>query len=343
MTGYLRRRFQAEYGDAGHGFFMPARPWRRYRHQDLTFENPGSSRLRWKRSYVQPGPSPEDTDGLYGLAGMRVTADSRHQWSRVRTSRRGPYGNRASQFELWYHQNPNGGDLVLKMDRGRNQRIRTQGETGLGVFALDLEDRSHQMSLKPRGNGPVDLFGAVFERDHPGVVIDTLGINGARAISILHWNEALWKELLVRRDPALVVLAYGTNESGDEDEPMSVYEQNLREVIRKVRRAAPAASCLLFGPTDRPVVHRNSRRDPRPSFTRRVRTDAIVETQRRVAADMDCGFFDAVAATGGQWSIINWAHMEPRLAYPDYVHLTSRGYRVLADHFYNALVEGLTE
>ena len=344
FTGRMRRSFQARYGDAGHGFFMPARPWKTYRHQDLVFENSRYKRWRWSWDFIRQVPCDDcRQDDILGLAGMSVSATSRRQWSRFRVSRDGTYGRSATRFELFYYKQPGGGDLYLKIDRGTRQRIRTRGQPGIGYFERELEDGFHEFEMKVRGNGEVRVFGATLERDHPGVIMDTLGINGARAASMLGWNYALWEELVRRREPALIILAYGTNESGDKDEPIRVYASNLRRVLKRVRTAAPNASCVLFGPTERPHVHRRRRRDPLPSFTARMRTTQIVETQRAVSKELGCGFWDAVAATGGQWSIVNWAHHTPRYAYSDYVHLTRRGYYLLADLFEDALLDGFEE
>ena len=342
FTGHIRQKLQKRFGDGGHGFFMPARPWKSYRHRNLRFENPRSRRARWEWDRVCHKKVCHE-DGLLGLAGMSVRARSRRQWQVFETRN----GTTASQLEIWYHRQKRGGDLVLSVDGGKRKRIRTRTrkrqQAGLGIYERPLKFGPHTFKLEPRGNGEVRLFGGTLERQRPGVVVDTLGINGARAVSMLDWNFALWSELVRRREPALIVLAYGTNEASDQKEPIEVYESNLRKVLRRVRRAAPDASCVLFGPTDRPVVHREHKRDPDPWFSRRERTDLIIDTQRKVSAELGCGFFDAVAAMGGRFSVISWADMSPRYAYGDYVHLTARGYRRLADLFLESLMEGYDE
>ncbi|MCA9600528.1 MAG: hypothetical protein KC417_00810, partial [Myxococcales bacterium] len=62
------------------------------------------------------------------------------------------------------------------------------------------------------------------EGEEPGVVVDALGVNGARAKNQLWWDDASFRAELAKRDPALVALAYGTNESGDDDVPIETYE-----------------------------------------------------------------------------------------------------------------------
>jgi lysophospholipase L1-like esterase len=192
----------------------------------------------------------------------------------------------------------------------------------------------------------VRLYGGVLERDTPGIVFDTLGINGARAVSMLKWDYKLWETLMKKRRPNLVILAYGTNEAGDRDEPIEVYQANLRKVLKRVRNAAPKASCVLFGPTDRPILedraNKKNKKNVDKTFHVRPRVSLVNESQKRISAEFGCAYFDAIEATGGQFSIVSWADQEPRLAYGDYVHFTNRGYRVLANKFLSALLKGTT-
>jgi lysophospholipase L1-like esterase len=165
----------------------------------------------------------------------------------------------------------------------------------------------------------VRLFGMTIERDAPGVVVDTLGIGGTRAANLLQWDERTWGDNVRRRAPDLVVLAYGTNEASD-DTPIDAYEADLRAVLEKIDRVAPQASCVLVGPGDFPQSLGQGGILPRP------RVDDIIAVQRRVAAELGCGFWDMRAFMGGPLSIVQWASASPPMAKPDLVHLTRRGY-----------------
>jgi lysophospholipase L1-like esterase len=169
------------------------------------------------------------------------------------------------------------------------------------------------------------------------VILDTLGLPGARARDHLCWDETVYREHLASRMPDLVVLAYGTNESGDDGVPISSYEAGLRRVVDRVRDVVPYASCLLIGPSDRP------RRNPNGGYGPRPLTTAIIETQRRVAAESGCGFFDLRGFMGGEMSMMRWAKASPALGAPDHVHFTMTGYEHLAEVLYDALLEGFDE
>lgn len=323
-TGTLRRALQQEFGDAGHGFVLPAHPWPHYRHLDVTVE---SNHRLWDAQRVRVGTGEV---GLYGLAGVSVTAESARAFGRVVTG-----SQHASRFELFYLERPDGGAIDVRIDDRPVGRVRTRGAEARAGYALfTAPDGPHTFEIRARGDGPVTVFGVAVERETPGVIVDTLGINGARAAAQLLWQEELWREHLRRRAPDLVVLAYGTNESGDDDQPIETYERDLRTVVARVRAAAPAASCLLIGPSDRPVANRDG------TFAERPRTAMVIDAQRRVSAELGCAFFDLVAFGGGPMHMVEWASLEPAWAQRDHVHYTFRGYERLGQVLHGALLSG---
>jgi len=327
FTGLIRKELQRRFGDAGHGVILPAKPWRTYRHFGIDLE---SSR-NWSMNKVRAG----DTDvDYYGVHGVYVETDRANAFGRIRTAQRGPVGRSASLFDVYYLNRPGGGSFDVLVDGRPAQRVATQSDApGPGYATFRVPDGPHQLEVRALGDGPVRLFGVAVERETPGVIVDTLGINGARARYHLVWEDALYREHLRRRQPDLVVLAYGTNESGDE-RPIERYEANLRRVVGRVRETVPEASCLLVGPSDRPVRRRDG------TFLDRPRTAQIVAVQHRVAVEMGCGFFDLVSYSGGPLSMVEWAAHDPAYAAPDHVHYTRRGYTRLGEVLLQALLHG---
>lgn len=327
FTGYIRRELQRRFGDAGHGIILPAHPWPSYRHRDVDME---SSRRRWDSARVRA--STRDVDH-YGVAGTYVETDRAGAWGRVSTED-GELGSKASLFDIYYLAQPEGGSFDVFLDGHRVERVSTAGAgTGGGYSTFRVPDGAHQMELRTIGDGTVRLFGVAVERETPGVIVDTLGINGARARYHLKWNDTLYREHLRRRQPDLVVLAYGTNESGDEV-PIERYEARVRRVMERVRETVPSASCLLVGPSDRPV------RLDDGTFEDRPRTHELIEAQHRVAVELGCGFFDLVAFSGGPLSMVEWAAADPSYGAGDHVHYTWRGYQRLGESLLAAMLEG---
>ncbi|MCB9594436.1 MAG: hypothetical protein H6719_17015 [Sandaracinaceae bacterium] len=324
FTNVVRERLQERFGDAGHGYLMPVRPWRHYRH--LGGPTVESSRM-WTAHRIVA--SSRDVEPL-GFAGMAVEASHSSAWGRIDTG-----SATAGRFVVHYLRQPGGGSFDLRVDGRRVRHIVTAAdETATGIEPIDgLTDEHHTLEVRARGDGPVRIFGVSVEREQAGVIVDTLGLNGARAVSQLLWQEDLDAPSLRNINPSLVVLAYGTNESGDDSHPIEDYETELWQVVGRMRGTVPNASCLLIGPSDRP------RRED-GELVDRPRTHQVIEVQRRVARAFGCGFFDLVEFGGGPLSMVRWAAADPPYAQRDLVHFTGRAYLRLGEVLHDAIMAG---
>jgi hypothetical protein len=137
--------------------------------------------------------------------------------------------------------------------------------------------------------------------------------------------------------------------------------ERLDKVLAQVRAAAPQASCIYVGPSDRPIkvvrdprskrwraptkrerkrIRKRSRNAPELHFLARPRQRRVIRAQRRIAHKHGCAYWDWVKMMGGPLSMVKWVHSEPRLGARDYLHLTGRGYVRAANRFWRALMKG---
>ena len=335
FTRVMRHQLKSRYGDAGLGFLVPASPWRDYYNRDANL----SYSKGWDSSWVSRTRSRDD--GVYGLAGISFTSSSKHDWARVETAHKSAFGRTASRIEVFYWKQPGGGEFTITVDGKDKHRVRTKAdEAGPAYAVLHVPDDGHKVEVRPKGNGPVTLFGIALDRDVAGVVMDSMGINGARAATQLEWDPRIFADHLARRDPDLIVLAYGTNAIGDTDDPIDAYERRLDLVIARVRSLLPQASCLYVGPSDRPVKVEDKGDDgeTRLSFLPRPRQDQVIDVQRRVSHRYGCAYWDWARAMGGDLSMVSWVNADDPMAAQDYVHLTRRGYERIGQLFMDALM-----
>ncbi len=173
-----------------------------------------------------------------------------------------------------------------------------------------------------------------FQRDFGAEFIsyENKGINGARVTKPLGWDWEKVAEDFSAHQPALIVIAYGTNEAGDIDLDLSQYKKNFTELLQHFEQAAPEASLLVIAPPDRAIFRNNKWRTL-------TTLPSLIETQRQAALSEGAAFWDQFAAMGGAGSINFWANHEPRLAQKDHVHLTLAGYELVADAFYTQLIQ----
>jgi lysophospholipase L1-like esterase len=334
ITSTVRRLMQEQYGDAGHGFILLDRPWAWYGHQAITFTSGGG----WDDNPMGPGSS----TGEFGLGGVSFTANGPGKYARFAPASTGDTGKNFSRMEVYYLHEPGGGQFNVSVNGENSQTVTTSGDAPTsGFFEIKARQQGENTFEVKSAGGSVRLFGAVLENDGPGVVYDSLGVNGAYAgLLVSAMNEGHWIEQLQHRNPNLVVINYGTNESQyASPDQMQRYEKDLREVIRRVREALPAVSILVVSPMDR------GKRVPGGKIVTLPAIPLIVEMQRRVALEEHCAFFNTFQAMGGDGTMAKWAAGTGKnhLVGGDLTHPTAEGAEIVGSLIYEAIKDGYTK
>ncbi len=312
FTGELRDRLQSTFGNGGSGFSMAGRPWRTYRHYGV---RSGSS-----KGWHTDGLVTRSGDGIYGLGGISMTAHAPRESLYIEDD--------AADFELYYYRQPGGGMIQIYDNGEPVDLVSTDGDPAPAYYRLDATPGPHRFEVETMDDGPVRLFGWVAENG-TGITYETLGINGARASVINRWDEGTLADNLARRNPDLIVLAYGTNEAGDRTVTLESYRAMFTDLLRKFRADAPTAALLVIGPPDR------SQRTRR-GWQTMDRVGVIAEAQRLAAREVGAAFIDLRAKMGGAGSMLEWAKTD--LAQNDHVHFTGSGYRLLADTVFSDVI-----
>jgi lysophospholipase L1-like esterase len=324
ISGTMRRQMQAKFGDAGHGFILIANPWEWYFHNDVAHH----ASEGWTANRIT---GPLSSDGIYGLGGVSFhTQGEANAW--FSTKHEGDYGLRVSRFDVYYLEQPGGGDVHLIVPGRPPETMHTRGPKKVSrVRSVNVPDGAGQMTIHTWGNGDVRMFGVALERDVPGVTYDALGANGARIRLWDSMSETHWAEQFALRNPALIILEYGTNESEDDDFNGEAYEAALDRTLSKVQAAAPDASVLLVGPLDRSEKGEGGKLRTKPVIVR------LVEMQKRAALAHRVAFWDAFDAMGGEGAMARWVRANPQLGSWDFTHPTPLGAETIAGLLFDAL------
>ncbi|HMD70256.1 MAG TPA: GDSL-type esterase/lipase family protein, partial [Bryobacteraceae bacterium] len=238
ITGDVRAILQSRYGDAGHGFVLIDRPWAWYQHTGVRISGSG-----WDMSR---STSYESHDGLFGLGGVSFAGAAGASSKIVYSS---PGHN---HFEIWFLKQPGGGWLSVTGDGKHLGTLDTSADRKTPGFASLLAPAGVRTLELRVERPPVRVFGVIAEKPGPGVVYDTLGLNGASInVLALIMNADHWAAELRQRHPDLVIVNYGTNEADFGSFIDKGYEKELREAIRRIRAALPEASIMLMSPMDR--------------------------------------------------------------------------------------------
>jgi lysophospholipase L1-like esterase len=308
----VRAKLQARFGDGGPGFIQAGRPYAGFRRFD--------ARTAMSRRWEPAGLLKREGDGRYGLAGVAV--DTSRGGETITLEAEG------ASVELFYWRQLGGGTFAVYDAGTELARISTDAEPGPGFARFKSEPGPRSLTLETAGAGPVRIFGWAVEKQG-GVTWETLGINGAQADLLLGWDPELFTAHLARRDAALVILAYGTNEARAKDWTYETYRAMYAELLKRVRAAAPAASILVVGPPDHQVRVRG-KWVPQPGI------DRITTAQRDAALASGAAFWNLRAGMGGRGSMNTW--VRAGLAQGDFIHFTSAGYRLLGEALYELLM-----
>ena len=315
FTGEARRVFQQQFGDGGIGYAYAGHPFAGFR----IFGSRHGQSAHWTTTgthFLALG------DGELGMGGISISATRAGEWVSLDASCTG--------LDLEYLAQPGGGSLSLTDNGGDPVEINTAtDEMGPGTFHYTCPAGDHHFLLTKEDSSPVTLFGWVATQ--PGVTWEAIGINGAEAPLILRWNQALFSQYVKDNSPALIVLAYGTNEAASKDWDEAGYQQAFANIIDTIHSYVPESSILVLGPADRSTMQHRAWR----TFQG---TDRIVAAQRAVCRTHDCAYWDWQQRMGGDGSMQQWAYAG--WAQPDHTHFTGGGYRALADALMSDLMAG---
>jgi lysophospholipase L1-like esterase len=321
ITADVRNMLQREFGDAGSGFVLIARPWAWYGHRGVEMQA-----ANWKIDVASFSPWRDGLDGL-GAVSFQGQAGAVANWT-LRDSTH-------TTMEIAYLAEPGGGEFSVEADEEIIGTASTVSETRSAGFArFDIPAGASRFRLRVT-KGQVRLYGADFRRGEAGVVYSSLGVNGANVTLLSHaLNEAHWAEELRHYRPNLVIVNYGTNESGFTQFVDTVWAKEMREVVQRLQDALPGVAILLMSPMDRGVKQETGEIDTLASIPR------LVNIESKVARETGVAFFNTFEAMGGQGTMGRWYTAEPRLVGADFIHPMPAGAKIVGQLLFTALRDG---
>lgn len=325
VSGTMRRRMQQRFGDAGHGFILTANAWEWYFHNDVAHRASDG----WSMSRIT---GPWTKDGFYGLGGVSFHTQ-KLATATFGTTGTGDYGRKVSRYDIYYLEQPDGGDFQIEIKGKEPERVSTRAaDKASRKKSVTVEDGASEMTLRTLGGGDVRMFGVVMEREGPGVAYDALGALAGRASLWEQQDATHWKDQMALRDPALIVVQYGTNESEDGGINEPQYQKFLGNLLDKLKQAAPDASILVAAPPDRATKSDDGKLSTAKVIPR------LVHFQNKVALEKGVAFWDTFKAMGGEGSMAKW--YEKGLCSGDLTHPTPAGASLLGDLMFKSIITG---
>ena len=319
ITGDARELLQERFGNGGPGFLLIAKPWAWYGHHGVDISATG-----WNIDTAVGSMR----EANYGLGGAIFTGPV-GATSTIRLN-----AHDSTSIEVEYLEQPGGGNLDISADGASVGTVATGGDTRKDAdttIPIPAGTKRVQLSVS---QAPVQVFGVVFGRDARGLTYDSIGLNGASTTVMSRaFNPQSFSAALEHRNPDLVVINYGTNESSFPAYVEKQYGPELIRAIGRVRAALPNASILIMSPMDR--GERNG-----TQITTMRAIPEIVAIQQRIAEQTGCGFFNTYQAMGGNGTMARWYDRHPPMVGADLIHPSPQGARIVAQLLTGQLLIG---
>lgn len=324
ITGTVRRRLQARFGNGGPGYINAGIDPRWNSRPDLTTNRSGD----WTTKSILLGGA----GGKYGYGGVVATAaDGGYlvvHAPKLKDGTQMPM----THLELWHQTWEGSGGWWLSANGADVAASTANAPVGDAVQRYDIDGGYTKLAFGASG-GPVSFYGVVMETAGPGVVWDALGVIGVGTKSFNNQSPAHLERMVAQRKPDLIVVMLGGNElgypivsKGDGSEYGAMY----RKTLDVIRAGAPNASCLVLTPLDQ-----GTREDGEPRS--KPALPKMVRAQARVAIDAGCAFWNSWSAMGGDGSIIRWSERKNPLAWTDLLHLSGAGQDIIGQLLSDAI------
>jgi lysophospholipase L1-like esterase len=219
----------------------------------------------------------------------------------------------AGQFQVW-----------MKDSTGtKTEMLYNRKEVGYSAFLSGMSNEVEFILKKRFSEAEFVLQGIVRKPVDEGVSIGISGTNGARLDHYLQ-NPDFQRHLKVI-NPALIIIALGTNDAFSGNFNPETTRQALQELLTKIKSATPDAAIVLIGPPD----HCVRKRIVNP------KTAKVNAVFSEIAEALDFVFWNQQKSMGGKGAILAWR--SKGLATKDLVHFTPDGYSLQARLFGRAL------
>jgi lysophospholipase L1-like esterase len=357
LTGELRRRLQARYGRGGAGYITAGKPHIGVRSSSLKVT--ASSGWTYK-SLQRPDARPAE----FWLAGYNATATAAGETMSFASERALIFDT----IEIEAVAQPGGGEIEIRLD-GKVEATQELTATRLEPLIIRLKpgraatERVREITITTTKAGAVNVASVAIYNSRSGVTYNSIGYVGATAGLVNKFDQKLFASALQRIDPHIVVLAFGTNEAGNEGLDVAAYGRSYARVIDRIREVLPAAVIVVVSPPDfneLPAQCRNGkaaeatcRRPGAPAqapaangsaaasecaWRTPAKLQQVRDVQREIAQRYGLMYWNWASIMPRECGAHAWFTSSPPLMAKDHVHFTIEGYKKSADQFLNTLI-----
>lgn len=173
------------------------------------------------------------------------------------------------------------------------------------------------------------FYGCLLENtEQKGVLYEAVGVNGT---TFYHYNHAQYFfDQIALLKPDLVIVSLGTNEALSSGFDADKFSEQVNVFFDHLEEELPETPVIITSNGD---ALRKGKTTPNNSAVR----DRLAIT----ASTRNYAYWDLNTIMGGEESIRDW--YKNGLARKDHIHLSKKGYQILGELFFDAVVRGFNE
>jgi lysophospholipase L1-like esterase len=336
ITSLLRNNLQKKFGGMGVGIVPVEQPydfsfsvsqensenWLRYTlygDRDTTIAN---SRYGALASFCRFGPdfdstagSPESTQAWVSFAPSPYSYSNTRQFQQCRIF----YSHNPEPFVVELYQN----DALVDADM-------YPSSSSLKTIRWMFDQPASEIKIVFKGTVSPDIYGIALD-GRSGIAVDNIAMRGSSGLVFSRMNQdklrATYKELNVE----MIILQFGGNVVPNVTNNYSYYERLFNAQLKRIRQIMPDVAIIVIGVADMSIKEKDR-------YVSYPNIEKIRDAMKKATLDAGGVYWDMYKAMGGKNSMPSWVFANPPLASKDFVHFNARGAKIIANMFYNALM-----
>ncbi len=334
ISATLRRTLQENYGNAGRGVIFPYRIAKSNGPDGYA----SAADTPWIASRLA---APKQTLPT-GIAGFTLWSDKPSPSFRIKVLDPQIFGSDENLVTIYHDDgdtsmpftllNPNDSTPFPRIEpslQGQSS-FRVSGSPDEMVFRANRSKDSLQSAT---------VYGITIMGDAPGVVLHTIGVNGATFSNYL--NSKYFTDHLATLKPELIILSLGTNEAATRTFNADSLWATLDSLTSVFQRKGIEAGILFTTP---PAIYKGFRKNRRTHYKPSANAALVRETILSYASGHGYATWDWYTIMGGKQSMAKWKakHMTDRR----YIHFSPKGYTIqglLLNEAFQRLLEDFRE
>ncbi len=344
ITGYIRERFQRQFGGCGLGLVPISEPFDSRNNLVIRAGN------NWQKYFIYgtPEPGPHNRYGLlhsyfkYLLFSEKdsMLNDSlnpspekpaaRHGMVQFQIMNKGfPKSKLYERVSVWLSNKKASTEVSLRVGK-EYATFNPKASDSLRMVQYEPALPAQKIEMHISSKSVPDVYGVCFDCS-TGIAFDNVPLRGSSGTELVKFNQAFLAEQLKAMKVRFVILQFGVNVVPTEVANYAFYEQMFYKELMALRKAGPGIQLLVVSVTDMA-----KRVDGR--YVSYQNIPAVRNAQRNAAFKAGVPFWDLYEAMGGLNSMYSWAHAEPSLAAKDYTHFSPKGAQIVGEMLYKAIM-----